>query len=156
MRSKESGQEVVVATTHLKAKLEPLRSSFRTEQSRDILGWLDTVRGGRPVILTGDFNGLPSEQFYANLTQSTTVPLVSSYKVTGEGKIDYTTWKIRQSGEQKHVLDYILHTPGQLETVRTLEIPDGDQIGEARLPSAQFASDHMSLVADISLLSYIN
>ena len=76
--------------------------------------------------------------------------------MTGEGKIDYTTWKIRQSGEQKHVLDYILHTPGQLETVRTLEIPDGDQIGEARLPSAQFASDHMSLVADISLLSYIN
>ena len=100
-----------MATTHLKAKLEALRSSFRTEQSRDILGWLDTVRGGRPVILTGDFNGLPSEQFYANLTQSTTVPLVSSYKVTGEGKIDYTTWKIRQSGEQKHVLDYILHTP---------------------------------------------
>ena len=156
MRSKDGGQELVVATTHLKAKLEPLRSSFRTEQSKDILSWLETLRGGRPVILTGDFNGLPSEQFYSNLTQNTDLPLVSSYKVTGAGKVDYTTWKIRESGEQKHVLDYILHTPGQLETIRTLDIPDGDRIGEDRLPSGQFSSDHMSLVSDIALLSYIN
>ena len=156
IRSRESGQEVLVATTHLKAKLEPLRSSFRTEQSKDILSWLDTIRGGRPVILTGDFNGLPSEQFYSNLTQSSTLPLVSSYKVTGEEKVDYTTWKIRESGEQKHVLDYILHTPGQLETVGTLDIPGGEEIGEDRLPSSQFGSDHVSLVADIALLSYIN
>ena len=155
LRSKTCGQEIVICTTHLKAKLEALRSSFRTEQSKDILAWLESLRGGRPVILTGDLNGLPSEQFYSVLTGSRALPLVSSYRVREE---DYwTTWKVREEqGEQRHVLDYILHTPGQLMTLNTLAVPSGDQIGEARLPSPQFASDHISLVADIALLSYIN
>ena len=162
LRSKATGQEIVLSTTHLKAKLEALRSSFRTEQSADLLAWLESVRGGRPVILTGDLNGLPSEQFYSVLTGSPDLPLVSSYRVREEdggegGRVEYTTWKIREEqGEQKHILDYILHTPGQLETINTLEVPDGDQLGEDRLPSPQYASDHLSLVADIALLSYIN
>ena len=52
--------------------------------------------------------------------------------------------------------DYILHTPGQLETLRTLAVPGEAALGEDRLPSAQFCSDHISLVADISLISYVN
>ena len=169
LRSKHSGQEALVATTHFKAKFGELRASFRTEQSKDILKWLETVRGGRPIILAGDFNGPPSEEFYSVLTSNKDVPLVSSYNLPKDGDdsntnevvpavptVDYTTWKIRETGEQKHVLDYILHTPGQMETLRTLEIPDGRVIGEDRLPSTQFPSDHMSLVSDISLISYIN
>ena len=164
LRSKQSGQEALVATTHLKAKFGDLRASFRTEQSKDILKWLEAVRGGRPIILAGDLNGPPSEEFYSVLTGNKDVPLVSSYNLPKEDdnsednipKVDYTTWKIRETGEQKHILDYILHTPGQMETLRTLEIPDGSVIGEDRLPSSQFPSDHMSLVSDISLISYIN
>ena len=153
-----------MCTTHLKAKLEALRSSFRTEQSKDILAWLESLRGGRPVILTGDLNGLPSEQFYSVLTGSSRLPLVSSYRLREEEgsegeavrRLDWTTWKIREEqGEQKHILDYILHSPGQLLTINTLDVPGEDQ-GEARLPSPQFPSDHLSLVADIALLSYIN
>ena len=30
-------------------------------------------------------------------------------------------------------------------------MPSGDDIGEERLPSAAFASDHLSLVADLRL-----
>ena len=172
LRSKQSGQEVLVATTHFKAKFGELRASFRMEQSQDILKWLEAIRGGRPIILTGDFNGTPAEKFYSNLTKNRDVPLVSSYKVDNTDLpsddiigcynnddipvMEYTTWKIRESGEQKHILDYILHTPGRMETLRTLKVPDADDIGENRLPSPQFASDHMSLVADISLISYIN
>ena len=172
LRSKQSGQEVLVATTHLKAKFGDLRASFRMEQSQDILKWLEAIRGGRPIILTGDFNGTPSEKFYSNLTKNRDVPLVSSYKVDDSELrsddiigcynnddipvMDYTTWKIRESGEQKHILDYIMHTPGQMETLRTLEVPDAEDVGETRLPSPRFASDHMSLVADISLISYVN
>ena len=121
------------------------------------------MRGGRPVILTGDLNGLPSEQFYSVLTGSEALPLVSSYRVREEDSseggrmVEYTTWKIREEqGEQKHILDYILHTPGQLLTINTLDVPAGDQLGEDRLPSPQLASDHVSLVADIAVLSYIN
>ena len=64
--------------------------------------------------------------------------------------IEYITWKIRETGEQKHILDYIFHSP-QLQTVSTLEMPTEEQIGEDRLPSLQFASDHLSLVADIKI-----
>ena len=121
------------------------------------------MRGGRPVILTGDLNGLPSEQFYSVLTGSSFLPLVSSYRVREENSseggrmVEYTTWKIREEqGEQKHIIDYILHTPGQLLTINTLDVPGRDQLGEDRLPSPQFPSDHVSLVADIAVLSYIN
>ena len=100
LRSRETGQELVVATTHLKAKFGELRASFRLEQSKDILGWLEAVRGGRPVILTGDLNGEPSEEFYTALTQGRDLALESSYGPDTE----YTTWKIRDTGEQKHVL----------------------------------------------------
>ena len=62
--------------------------------------------------------------------------------------LEYTTWKIRETGEQKHILDYIFHSP-QLETVSTLDMPTEEQIGEDRLPSLQFASDHLSLVAEL-------
>ena len=58
-------QELLVATTHFKAKFGELRASFRTEQSKDILKWLEAIRGGRPIILTGDLNGPPNEDFYS-------------------------------------------------------------------------------------------
>jgi len=159
LRHRDSGEEICVATTHFKAKLGDLQSSFRYEQSKDILCWLEAIRGERPVIMGGDFNGLPSEAFYKTLTENTTTPLVSSYKIkedTRQGTnqedcLEYTTWKIRDTGEQKHILDYIFHSP-ELETVTTLAMPSEHQIGSDRLPSLQFASDHLSLVADIRLV----
>ena len=69
----------------------------------------------------------------------------------GQGRQEeYTTWKIRETGEQKKILDYIFHSP-QLKTVSTLNMPTEEQIGEDRFPSLEFASDHLSLVADIQL-----
>ena len=64
--------------------------------------------------------------------------------------LEYTTWKIRETGEQKNILDYIFHSP-QLQTVSTLDMPTEQQVGEDRLPSLQFASDHLSLVSDIKI-----
>jgi len=159
LRHRDSGEEICVATTHLKAKLGNLQASFRNEQSRDILCWLDAIRGERPVIITGDFNGEPNEPFYSTLTDNETTPLVSAYKLKDENAnsknqkdcLEYTTWKIRETGEQKHILDYIFHSP-ELQTVSTLDMPTEEQVGIDRLPSLQFASDHLSLVADIKLV----
>ena len=64
---------------------------------------------------------------------------------------DYTTWKIREDGEHKQTLDYIFYSAGSLECEAVLGMPSGDDIGEERLPSAAFASDHLSLVADLRL-----
>jgi len=153
LRHRDTGEEICVVTTHLKAKLGELQASFRYEQSKDILCWLDAIRGGRPVIFSGDFNGLPSEAFYSTLTENPTTPLVSAYNVKPdqEDSLEYTTWKIRETGEQKYILDYIFHSP-ELETVSTLGMPSEHQVGVDRLPSLQFASDHLSLVADIKLM----
>jgi len=83
--------------------------------------------------------------------QNDKTPLQSAYKIAEHEKEDnlqYTTWKIRETGEQKHILDYIFHSP-QLETISTLDMPTEEQIGEDRLPSLEFASDHLSLVAEL-------
>ena len=67
-----------------------------------------------------------------------------------EDCLEYTTCKIRDTGEQKHILDYIFHSP-QLQTVSTLEMSTEEQIEEDMLPSLQFASDNLSLVADLHI-----
>ncbi len=68
---------------------------------------------------------------------------------------DYTTWKIREDGEHCQTLDYIFASPeaarGRMEVEAVLEMPTGEQIGEARLPSISYASDHFSLAADLRL-----
>ena len=63
----------------------------------------------------------------------------------------YTTWKIREDGEHKQTLDYIFYSKDRMSVEAVLEMPSGDEIGDARLPSAAFASDHLSLVADLRL-----
>ena len=153
LRQRSSGKDICVATTHLKARSGALLSTLRNEQGKDILDWLETIRADRPVILSGDFNAEPSEPVYKTVTENEKTPLQSAYTIRMEGEkeknnLDYTTWKIRETGEQKHILDYIFHSP-QLMTVSTLDMPTEEQIGEDRLPSRQFASDHLSLVADL-------
>jgi len=155
LKHKETEKEVCVATTHLKARSGALLATLRNEQVKDILEWLNATCEDRPIILSGDFNAEPSEPLYKTVTENSKTPLQSAYTIKvdeldEEENLDYTTWKIRETGEQKHVLDYIFHSP-QLQTVSTLEMPTEEQIGEDRLPSVQFASDHLSLVVDIKL-----
>ena len=50
-------------------------------------------------------------------------------------------------------LDYIFYTPDQIRVDAVLEMPTGEQIGENRLPSLSYASDHFSLVTDLRLMA---
>lgn len=84
----------------------------------------------------------------------------------------YTTWKIREDGEECHTIDYVFYTPDQLKVsgtdcpivipnilkfllnlqiINCLEFPAGEQIGKNRTPSIQYPSDHFSLVCDFEL-----
>lgn len=75
----------------------------------------------------------------------------SAYALANGGnEVPYTTWKIREDGEHVETLDYIFHTPN-LEVDAVLDCPSGDDIGENRLPSPAYASDHFSLVCDLKL-----
>lgn len=139
LRSRSSARELCVATTHLKARSGALLATLRNEQGKDLLEWLAAVRQSRPLLLTGDFNAEPSEPVYRTVTEG----LASAYPES----TPYTTWKVRESGEQKGTLDYIFHSEG-LQVLATLDPPQDQQVGQARLPSLSFPSDHLSLVAD--------
>ena len=138
---------MMVVTTHLKARRGALVTNIREQQGGDLVSWVEKVRGGRPVILTGDFNAEPSEPVLETLTSSVKTPLQSSYSISD---LEYTTWKIRDSGEEKHVLDYVFHSP-ELETKRTLAMPDTREVSADKFPSLRYASDHLSLVTDIAI-----
>jgi len=152
LRSIHTNQELCVVTTHLKARRGALLSTLRAEQGADILQWLSSSlppASEMPLILTGDLNAPPSEPVLPLLTGSAVTPLRSSY-ASDQGE-SWTTWKIRDTGEEKHCLDYVLHSP-RLETQRLLTMPEAGQLGPGRLPSLQFPSDHMSLVVDLNIL----
>ena len=142
---KETGRDICVVTTHLKARKGSLLANIRDQQGADLMNWIENVRDGRSVILTGDFNAEPSEPVVDTITKNSNFQLHSSYNLKD---LDFTTWKIRDSGEEKHTLDYIFHSK-DLETIQTLDMPSEEDIGVSRLPSLQYASDHLSLVSDI-------
>ena len=72
LRSKSTGQEVCVATTHLKARSGALLITLRNEQGKDLLEFIADKMGSErrsvPVILTGDFNAEPAEPVYSTVT----------------------------------------------------------------------------------------
>jgi len=143
LRHKSTKSEVCVATTHLKARIGALLATLRNEQGKDLLAWLSTVKQHRPLILTGDFNADPSEAVVRTIKEE----LASAYP----DSTPFTTWKIRETGEQKSILDYIFHSAG-IQASATLDMPTEQQIGIDRLPSLAFPSDHLSMVADFQVL----
>ena len=146
LQHRQTGRELCVVTTHLKARKGGLLANIREQQGEDLISWLEELSDGRSLILTGDFNADPSETVYQTVTNNKEVKLDSAYD---NSILDYTSWKIRDTGEEKQVLDYIFHS-ADLKTLRTLDVPSEEDLGEERLPSLAYASDHLSLVADIS------
>jgi len=139
-------------------------STLRNEQGKDILAFLEeqarlaAADGGEhwtdpPVLLTGDFNAEPTEPVYETLTESSgAIRLRSAYSADGTSSSEpaYTTWKVREDGEHVQTLDYIFSSSG-LRAESVLDFPSGEDIGEGRLPSEAFASDHLSLIANFRL-----
>lgn len=168
LRIKETGQEVSVTTTHLKARQGALLSTLRNEQGKDLLNFITKNSGNRPVIIAGDFNAEPIEPIYETIVSNEQLYLGSAYAdcdiKTGDERgfpvVDecsslreppYTTWKIRDEGEVCHTIDYIFYQKNNMEVEAILEFPTGEEIGENRVPSLSYPSDHFSLVCDFKL-----
>ncbi|XP_049864644.1 nocturnin isoform X2 [Schistocerca gregaria] len=150
LRVRETGREVCVATTHLKARQGALLSTLRNEQGRDLVQFVRARAAGRPVLLCGDFNAEPSEPVYATVRSCPHMRLASAY---ADGADDgrepaYTTWKVREEGEVCHTIDYVFYSSDALRVEALLDFPSGDEIGEGRVPSFAYPSDHFSLVCD--------
>ncbi|XP_017039950.1 nocturnin isoform X2 [Drosophila ficusphila] len=173
LRMRSSGREFCVATTHLKARHGALLAKLRNEQGRDLIRFVKQFAGDTPLLLCGDFNAEPVEPIYATILGCDLIRLGSAY---ADVKLDrekilqpsedvgefvsesmkreppYTTWKIREEGEECHTIDYVFYTPDRLKIKNCLDFPAGDQIGKNRTPSYQYPSDHFSLVCDFELL----
>lgn len=76
----------------------------------------------------------------------------SAYSTFSGNEPEYTTWKIREDGEHVQTLDYIFHSGKTMRVDSVLAFPNGDDIGPGRVPSLAYASDHFSLVADMTIL----
>ncbi|KAL3067465.1 hypothetical protein OYC64_017236 [Pagothenia borchgrevinki] len=162
LRCRSSGRCVCVAVTHLKARSgwEWLRSA----QGSDLLRHLQTLiqkhahdsAGAQtldiPLLICGDFNAIPTEEVYRRFAASP-LGLDSAYKrlsEDGSTEPEYTTWKIRPTGECCATLDYIWYSRDTLRVDAVLDMPTEEQIGPNRLPSFSYPSDHLSLVCDFS------
>lgn len=160
LRSRSSGRCLCVAVTHLKA-----RAGFewlRCAQGSDLLRHLQNLVQKHipksdlgqdvPLLVCGDFNAIPTEEVYRRFTTSL-LGLDSAYKKLsrdGATEPEYTTWKIRPTGECCSTLDYIWYAKDSLTVETVLDIPTEEQIGPNRLPSFNYPSDHLSLVCDFS------
>ncbi|KAF4530564.1 hypothetical protein B566_EDAN018652, partial [Ephemera danica] len=85
LRMRDTGREVSVATTHLKARKGALLSTLRDEQGKDLLRFLNTNTQGRPLVLGGDFNAEPSEPVYMTLLGHQALGLSSAYASANDG-----------------------------------------------------------------------
>ena len=154
LRDRNTRHEVCAVTTHLKARSGALLSAIRSEQGKDLRSFVAAHAAGRPVIVCGDFNAEPAEPVYATLTEEGGAePELTSAHVQATGaEADYTTWKIRGSGEVRQTLDYVFLSTGRFSVEAVLPPPTEQQLGKARAPSLGYPSDHFSLVADVSVL----
>lgn len=157
LRCRITGRCVCVAVTHLKARSgwEWLRSA----QGSDLLRHLQNLlqkhsidSSSIPLLVCGDFNAVPTEEVYRRFIGSP-LGLDSAYKMLSQDRLtepEYTTWKIRPSGECCTTLDYIWYSRDTLSVDAVLDLPTEEQIGQNRLPSFSYPSDHLSLVCDVS------
>lgn len=157
LRCRSTGRYVCVAVTHLKARSgwEWLRSA----QGSDLLRHLQNLlqkhsidSSSIPLLICGDFNAVPTEEVYRRFIGSP-LGLDSAYKMLSQDRLtepEYTTWKIRPSGECCTTLDYIWYSRDALSVDAVLDLPTEEQIGQNRLPSFSYPSDHLSLVCEVS------
>lgn len=57
----------------------------------------------------------------------------------------------REEGEICHTIDYVFCSRNRFTPTNVLEFPSGEQMGDDRIPSLSYPSDHFSLVCDLSL-----
>lgn len=131
-----------VFTTHLKAGSK--WSDIRNQQTQHLATKLRTLKN---YIIAGDFNAECNEEFYKILRKD--LCLNSVFPAILGSEPLYTTWKKRKSfpQESKKVEDYIFFHPDTFSCRSTLDLPKVESIGDDLLPSSDYPSDHLSIVA---------
>lgn len=155
LKHKPTSNYFYVVCLHLKSKVEYYQR--RLEQVKQILKALKVhlkvnsfyKEKQYPLLLCGDFNGEPFEEFYDEIKNDDTFFLRDAY-TEKNGQKKPTTIKYDISGNiHKRGIDYIFYNPKLMKIVRYLELPENSKlIDEKGLPNSIYSSDHLSLVCD--------
>lgn len=149
-------KDLIVATTHLKAKVgfEDTRFSQGSALTSTVDALIRSKKlGTPPVIISGDFNDVPdSKVCFIYHLYARGIDSAYTYYPGTDGVEPWSTFKTRTtSGKPKKTLrtiDYVWYTTSNLEVSRLLSIPD---IEEPGLPCETYPSDHLALVVDFKV-----
>lgn len=157
---------VVAAVTHLSAAKTALGEEARSHQMNELLEHLETFQ--LPCIVGLDMNAEPANVCGASYPakayplattkhlciHGTKAPLRSAYALAMGKEPNWTTWKRRQGrgkqGEVSHTIDYVLISH-DIRCSRVLLPPADADIVDSRLPGWSYPSDHVALLAELSL-----
>merc|ERR1712032_258976 len=151
-----SGEIIRFAGTHLKAKAGEENEKLRELHIEQMLGHLSNCEPAH-VVLCGDFN---TDPFDVEHHKARAVPAVlghdmgfcSAYPLPASAEdAGYTTWKRRKEREDRHVIDYIFHTPG-LQPGAVWEVPAAADMCRERLPNRKYPSDHVAIAAELTFI----
>ncbi len=164
LRHRPTGQPLTVVCLHLKAKV-PNRDR-RTQQVGEILKTIDKHLAGidknienHAVVVCGDFNGEPFEEFNRLMTSRADLGFRDAYSsVSDPMKKQPTTIKYKGEGGSLllRAIDYVFFTKRNLKLTGYLELPpDNDLLVNTHgLPNLAFSSDHLSLVCDFRFSNF--
>jgi len=147
-------EEALFVVTHLKSTKSAKGEAHRKRQIALLLTELIANPRDLPIVLCCDLNANPIANkngygplCYQHLTQ--VLRFESAYKLSTGAEPEFTTYKLREHGEDKHCIDYIFvkgSKRGRFEVRRVLQIPD---IAQGRIPSWSYPSDHFSIAAEL-------
>lgn len=85
-------------------------------------------------------------------TESKIVQPLSRSDILAKSEPNYTTWKIREDGgEVCHCIDYVFYSKSKFHVENCLMFPGASEVGQNRVPSFRYPSDHFSLVCDFQI-----
>lgn len=159
-----TGNPILIVCTHLKAQthhyerrrlqMNEILKSLRLHLAGDNNSPLDSRY---PVILTGDLNGEPDEEFHKSILNFPDLSLRDAYTIISNGKKESTLRVKRENGMDKVAIDYLFFNTKSMDLLGYLELPDNSEkyINEHGLPNLTYSSDHLSLVCDFKFLTDI-
>jgi len=157
LRCKQSASnaEFLMVCTHLKSTKAREGEELRERQIRLLFSELIKNEQNLPIILCADLNANPIQNrkgydplCYNALTNSE-LGFRSCYQIALGKEPEYTSWKLRVDGTDKHVLDYIFINNNKWEVVGYLQIPEAPKEVKSLIPSWNYPSDHFSLMVEL-------
>jgi len=145
-------EEILFVVTHLKSTKSEQGEELRERQINLLLKELIKNDKDLPVVLCCDLNANPIQNkkgydplCYTSITDKNNLGFESVYKLANGAEPEYTTFKLRETGTDKHTIDYIFIKNGNWNITKILQIPN-----EGMIPNWNYPSDHFSILAQLT------